>query len=70
MFEQVLVASPAADVYQVHRLGQRPIEGVAVYYYRESGQWLCEADRRMPRGTMPDCEHIRAAKQYAQGRAA
>ena len=66
MIEQLLVKSPAHDVYLVHRVLQHPVEGVAVYRYPQLDAWVCEADYRPPGSTLTPCEHVQSAKRFKE----
>ena len=57
------VTSTARGVYMVHEEGQRPVEGVAVFYYDDFDAWRCECTNPFSITTRPDCEHIALAKE-------
>ena len=51
--------TPHMGVWLVHRAGQCPVEGVAVYQYADPKRtWVCErcGDRR--------CEHVQAVQKH------
>jgi len=52
--------STAPGVYLVHEGHQRPVEGTAVYHYR-NGIWKCER-HGTPRGTSPGCVCLAIAR--------
>ena len=67
------VTSTASGVYLVYEEGQRPVEGVAVFYFERFGFWQCQGcnvvARNEPRQYRQNCEHIALAKEQEKGEA-
>lgn len=53
-----IVKKTADGAYLVYDYGQAPIEGVAVYRYR-NGVWACDIDGSSSKTTNEDCVHVR-----------
>ena len=53
-----IVKKTADGAYLVYDYGQAPIEGIAVYQYR-NGAWRCEMDGSSSKTTNEDCVHVR-----------
>ena len=52
------VTSPMPGTYSIYEMGQRPADGVAVWFYPTIGVWACEL------GHIRTCWHITLAKKY------